>query len=57
MYEIYVNDVKVKEYRFKIQAVMYCYLKGYVYEGGYDFNNKWYRILDPQVKIKESKHE
>lgn len=54
-YNIYVNNTFVKSYPFKIQAIIYCYLKGYVYEGGCDFDNNWYRVLDPKVKILESK--
>lgn len=53
MYNIYVNNTKVKSYPFKIQAVIYCYMNGYVYGGMYDFDNKWYTILDDRVRIEK----
>lgn len=54
MYDVYVNNVKVKSYPFKIQAVIYCYLNGYVSSGGCDFDNGWYYFLDEKVRIVES---
>lgn len=56
MYNVYVNNTLVKSYPFRIQAVIYCYMNGYVYEGGYDFDNRWYRVLDPRVKIREVRY-
>ena len=51
MYSVYINNTKVKSYPFKIQAIIYCYMKGYVSEGGYDFDNGWYRFLDKKVEV------
>ena len=53
MYSVYINDVKVKSYPFKIQAVVYCYMNGYVYEGGHDFDDNWIVTLDPRVEIRK----
>ena len=51
MYNVYVNNTKVKSYPFKIQAVIYCYMKGYVWEGGCVFDNGWYIFLDEKVRV------
>lgn len=49
-----VNDKTVKEYPYKWQAVMYCYLNGYVYSGLNEWNNfKEIVCLDDRVKIEE----
>ena len=50
-HNVYVNNTKVKSYPFKIQAVIYCYMNGYVNEGGHDFDNGWYIFLDDKVKV------
>lgn len=47
MYQVIVRDTVVKKYPFKLQAVIYCFLNGYV-ASGYG----WY-FLNPDVKIKE----
>lgn len=46
-YQVFVNDTLVKTYAHKIQAIMYCFLKGYVNSG-----RGWY-FLDDRVQIKE----
>ena len=51
MYSVYVNNVKVKSYKYKIQATVYCFLKGYIYSGGCDFDNDWYYFYDDRVKV------
>ena len=51
MYNIYVNDTKVKSYPFKIQAMVYCFMNGYISEGGRDFDNGWYYFMDKRVKV------
>lgn len=51
MYNVYVNGTKVKSYKYKIQAIIYCYMHGYVSSGGYDFDNCWYIFLDEKVKV------
>lgn len=53
MYEVYVNNKLVKSYKFKIQAVVYCYMNGYVYEGGHDFDDNWIVTLDPRAEIRK----
>ena len=52
-YNVYVNNTLVKSYPFKIQAIIYCYMNGYVSEGGHDFNNGRYIFLDERVKIRK----
>ena len=47
MYLVKVNDKTVKEYKFKIQAITYCFLNGYVSSG------RGYYFLNPLVKIVE----
>ena len=49
MFEVYVNDTLVKSYPYKAQAVVYCFMNGYVNTG-----RGWY-FLDDRVKIKEMK--
>lgn len=54
IYKIYVNDILVKEYRYWLQAVTYCLMQGYIYQGsGTDSWNFGYSVtsLDPRVKI------
>jgi len=56
-YNVFINNTVVKSYPFKIQAVIYCYMNGYVSCGGYDFDNGWYRFLDKKVKIEKVENE
>ena len=56
MYQVLVDNVCVKEYPYKIQATMYCLMKGYVYSGWDDWENSSIGgivILDPEVKIRK----
>lgn len=47
-----VDNKIVKEYPYKWQAVMYCYLNGYVYSGINEWNNfKEIVCLDNRVEI------
>lgn len=56
MYKVIVNGKTVKEYPFKIQAVIYCFLNGYVYEGYDEWNSyKYLRVLDNRIRIEETK--
>lgn len=52
-YNVYVNNTLVKSYPFKKQAIIYCYMNGYVGEGGHDFDNGWYIFLNEKVKIRK----
>ena len=47
MYQVTVNNTPVKTYPFKIQAVVYCFLNGYVSTG-----KGWY-FLNPKIKIRK----
>lgn len=47
MYQVVVNNKVVKTYPFKIQAIIYCFMNGYVTSG-----RGWY-FLDDSVKISE----
>jgi hypothetical protein len=47
MYQVIVNNKVVKTYPFKIQAIIYCFMNGYVTIG-----RGWY-FLDDRVKISE----
>lgn len=47
MYQVTVNNTVVKTYPFKIQAIIYCILSGYVTSG-----RRWY-FLNERVKISE----
>lgn len=47
MYQVTVNNVVVKTYPFKVQAVIYCFMNGYVTSG-----RGWY-FLNERVKISE----
>lgn len=49
MFKVIVNNAVVKEYPFKLQAVIYCFLNGYVSTG-----KGWY-FLNPKVRISEVK--
>lgn len=47
-----VNGNIVKSYPYKWQAVMFCYMNGYVYSGLNEWNNfKEIVCLDDRVKI------
>lgn len=47
MYQVVVNNTTVKTYPFKIQAIVYCFMNGYVTSG-----RGWY-FLNQKVYIKE----
>lgn len=47
MYQVTVNNTPVKTYPYKIQAIVYCFMNGYVTSG-----RGWY-FLDERVKIRE----
>lgn len=52
IYRVFVDGECVKEYRHRIQAVIWCFLHGYVYSGrGYTFIN------DYHVKIEEEEEK
>lgn len=51
MYQVIVNNKVVKTYPFKIQAIVYCFMNGYVTSG-----RGWY-FLDDMVKIRECEVE
>ena len=54
MYEVYVNNRKVKEYPFKLQAITYCFMNGYIACGSGDFGiHKRYYFMNPKVKIRK----
>ena len=55
MFEIYVNNIKVKTYPFKIQAIIYCFLNGYITTSTGDFKDKQWYFLNPKVKINSVK--
>lgn len=55
MWKVMVNNKLVKSYPHEAQAVMYCFMNGYIYSGGYDFDNNWYYFLDDRVQVKEEK--
>ena len=46
IYNVYVNNKLVKIYKYQIQAVIYCFLKGYVSTG------RGLYFLNPKVEIK-----
>lgn len=50
-YELYFNNTLVKTYPYKIQAIIYCFLSGWV-STGYG----WY-FLDERVKINEVQND
>lgn len=52
-YCVLVNDKVVKTYKYRIQAIIYCLLKGYVYSGTSEWSGKYHSFLDPKVKIRE----
>ena len=45
-YNVYVNNKLVKIYKYQIQAVIYCFLNGYVTSG------RGLYFLNPKVEIK-----
>ena len=47
MYLVKVNDKTAKKYKFKTQAIIYCFLNGYISFG------RGYYFLNPLVKIVE----
>lgn len=49
IYEIWHHNKILKTYYFKIQAIIWCYLNGFV---NYGRNEYW---LDENIKIKELK--
>jgi hypothetical protein len=51
MYQVKVRDEVVKTYPFKLQAIIYCFLNGYVTSG-----RGWY-FLNPYVKINEVEND
>lgn len=51
MYQVIVNNTMVKTYPFKIQAIVYCFLNGYVSSG-----RGWY-FLDEKVKVRKVENE
>lgn len=53
-YQVIVNKEIVKEYPFKIQAVIYCFMNGYVYHGYDEWRSyREIRVLDNRVEIRE----
>lgn len=47
-YEVWLYDVRIlKSYPFKLQAIIWCVLNGYVSVGRGQY------FLDPKIKIKE----
>lgn len=45
MYQIIINNIIVKEYKYKIQAIIYLWMHGYVYQGkGYHWIKDNYKI-------------
>lgn len=50
MFEVWIKGEKVKEYRHKIQAVIYLAMHGLIY--GNCFKGYW---VDPKAQIKELK--
>lgn len=50
-YEVYIKGEKVKEYPFRLQAIIYLILKGYCY-----YNNYFGCWLDDRTEIKEIKN-
>lgn len=50
MYQIVVNGEVVKEYEHKLQAIIWCFMNGYVYEGN---RHRW--ISGAEIKeVKDS---
>lgn len=46
-YVVYVKNVEVKRYPYKIQAIVYCFLNGYVSSG------RGLYFLHPDARIKK----
>lgn len=57
MWNVYVNNVRVKSYPYKLQACIYCWMNGYVYSGIDDWTNRYLVALDERVRIEESLDE
>lgn len=53
MFQVFKDNICIKEYPFKLQAIMYCMMHGYVYSGLGDWNFESIIMLDPCVQIKE----
>lgn len=51
-YQVIINDRVIKEYPYRIQAVIWCFLKGYGYQKG---NGNDRTIIG--AKIKEVKND
>lgn len=51
IYNVYVNNKLVKIYKYQIQAVIYCFLNGYVTSG------RGLYFLNPKVEIKINKEQ
>lgn len=47
MFEVYIKDQKVKEYPFRLQAIIYLILKGYCYRSRFGC---W---IDNRAEIRE----
>lgn len=55
MYSVIVNNKVVKKYPYKIQAIVYCFMKGYVYSGYDEWNSyKYLQVLDDRVRIEKT---
>lgn len=50
-FKVIVNDTVKKVYPYRFQAIIYCFMKQYIYKG------KGYYFLDPKVKIVENEVE
>lgn len=46
-YQVIINDRVIKEYPYRIQAVIWCFLKGYVYQKG-NGSDRW--IIGAEIK-------
>lgn len=59
-WKVFVNNVQVKSYPFKLQAITYCLMNGYVYSGwdDWEFGSRGsICVLDERVKIIRSKDD
>lgn len=50
-YEVYIKNKKVKEYPTKLQAIIYLFIKGYVY------HCRCGKFIDDRCEIKELKDD
>lgn len=57
MYEILLNNVKVKTYEYELQAITWCFMNGFIASGGYDFDNNKYYFLNPNIKVRKVRNE